>query len=69
MKVSSFVDVWNVANAHTGEAVIGVNWSAVGPVTPKKAKAFARELRRVANKAERARKIAQSNGWKLKPLP
>lgn len=69
MKVSSIVDVWDIANAHSEEATIGVNWSAVGPVTPQKARAFAREVMRVADRAEKRRAIAERNGWTLVPLP
>ncbi len=69
MKVASLVSVWDIANAHAEEATIGVNWCAIGPVTPRMARAFAREVLRVADRAEKARKRAQKNGWKLKPLP
>lgn len=68
MKVSSLVEVWDIANAHCGEATIGVNWDAIGPVTPRMARAFAREVLRVADRAEKARERAKKNGWKLNPL-
>jgi len=72
MKVSSLVDVSNEVSSFNQDIMIGVNWSAIGPVTPRKARAFAREINRAADRADRLRAKAQSSlgpGWKLRSLP
>lgn len=46
-----------------GRYVIGVNWSAVGPVTPAQAREFARNVLKAADIAEKRIAKCKAEGW------
>lgn len=48
---------------------IGVNWAAIGPVTPSEARKFARRILRAADRVVKRRKKAREDGYKLVKLP
>jgi hypothetical protein len=55
MRMSECVEVWNRDKEWAGEGThIGVNWSAIGPVTPAQARTFARHVLTCADKAGQA---------------
>lgn len=68
------VEVWDrrerYYNGHDGkEAAIGVNWSAIGPVTPSRARRFAESILKAADRAVERKKKARAEGFKLVKLP
>lgn len=56
MKTQDLVEVWDQKDGPymdgSSTRTIGVNWSAVGPVTPATARRFARRVLAMADKAE-----------------
>ena len=63
MKMQGAVRVWNVPGRWG--TTIGVNWSAVGPVTPATARRFARLVIKAADQADRKIAKAKANGFEL----
>ncbi len=66
MNTKKFVNVWDIRREylHGGKsAVIGVNWSAIGPVSPATARRFARQILAAADKAQARREKAKRLGY------
>jgi len=65
------VEVWDTRERDIKEkkATIGVNWAAIGPVTPSEARQFAKSILKAADRAIMRRKKAREDGFKLLKLP
>lgn len=48
-----------------GDTTIGVNWSSVGPVKPRTARAFARRILALADEADARIERAHGEGCKI----
>lgn len=67
MKMSDQVSMWDHDWGRGKSQMIAVNWAAIGPVSPRQARAFARAVLRMADRVEKRRKKAVKNGVKLAP--
>lgn len=64
MRTTDMAAIWDHSSARG--TVIGVNWSAVGPVKPETVRRFARRLNRLADQAEARINKARLAGVKLR---
>lgn len=65
MRTSTWVEVWDQRYPDRKKAIIGVNWSAVGPVTPNRARKFAMQVFRAAKKAEQRIQALELKKYKV----
>jgi hypothetical protein len=66
MKTSTWVEIWDTRRDYDKFATIGINWSAVGPVTPRRARKFASLILLAATKAEIRIKKLKDKGYVVK---
>ncbi len=64
MKTTNLCEVWN--HRLFDRMTIGVNWSAVGVVTPDTARRFAKQLLKAADKADKKLEVARQNGYEIR---
>lgn len=68
MKTVGIVTIWDQPCKHgeRGYAVVGVNWSAVGPVTPATARRVANRLLQAADAVEERIATYKADGIAIK---
>ncbi len=65
MKTVELVEVWNDRQRYFGSRDhidLGVNWSAVGPVSPTVARRFAKQILKAADKVETLKAAYEKKG-------
>ena len=68
MSAKNWVEVWDSRpKSYSGDktAYVAVTWSAIGPVHPRVARAFAERVLLAADKADKVRAKREKQGYKV----